>query len=319
MAAISQQLADITVLSIVVRILLSTFCAGTLGFERERHNQAAGFRTYIIVSDASALVMMTNIFVAGIGETDLVRMSASVITGLGFLGAGTILVTRNQEVRGLTTAAGLWAVAIIGTAFGAGFYAGGIICYAFIFLAMQVLRRVDLRIRKTQRVSTVYFEMEKKSTVGQIIRQVKGHGHYIWDLNLFSETQEKSGGPVCGTFTLWVNGKTTLDEEIQALEALDGVSYMTLRKAVDLLVAEGCLERQKKARETAPFFFAVEKSGNVSRRLAAAREADKIAAYDSQIDEYRAEAAPLPQIRAPEHQDAGFLRLRIDGVVAHGG
>lgn len=162
MAAISQQLADITVLSIVVRILLSTFCAGTLGFERERHNQAAGFRTYIIVSDASALVMMTNIFVAGIGETDLVRMSASVITGLGFLGAGTILVTRNQEVRGLTTAAGLWAVAIIGTAFGAGFYAGGIICYAFIFLAMQVLRRVDLRIRKTQRVSTVYFEMEKK-------------------------------------------------------------------------------------------------------------------------------------------------------------
>ena len=164
MAAISQQLADITVLSIVVRILLSTFCAGTLGFERERHNQAAG----------------------------------------------------------------LWAVAIIGTAFGAGFYAGGIICYAFIFLAMQVLRRVDLRIRKTQRVSTVYFEMEKKSTVGQIIRQVKGHGHYIWDLNLFSETQEKSGGPVCGTFTLWVNGKTTLDEEIQALEALDGVSYMTL-------------------------------------------------------------------------------------------
>ena len=221
MAAISQQLADITVLSIVVRILLSTFCAGTLGFERERHNQAAGFRTYIIVSDASALVMMTNIFVAGIGETDLVRMSASVITGLGFLGAGTILVTRNQEVRGLTTAAGLWAVA-------AGFYAGGIICYAFIFLAMQVLRRVDLRIRKTQRVSTVYFEMEKKSTVGQIIRQVKGHGHYIWDLNLFSETQEKSGGPVCGTFTLWVNGKTTLDEEIQALEALDGVSYITL-------------------------------------------------------------------------------------------
>ena len=109
MAAISQQLADITVLSLVGRTLLSTFCAGTLGFERERHNQAAGFRTYIIVSDASALVMMTNIFVAGIGETDLVRMSASVITGLGFLGAGTILVTRNQEVRGLTTAAGLSA------------------------------------------------------------------------------------------------------------------------------------------------------------------------------------------------------------------
>ena len=130
-------------------------------------------------------------------------------------------MTRNQEVRGLTTAAGLWAVAIIGTAFGAGFYAGGLICYAFIFLAMQVLRRVDLRIRKTQRVSTVYFEMESKSTAGRIIRHVKSRGHYIWDLDLFS-------GPVCGTFTLWVNGRTTLDEELQELEKLDGVSYMTL-------------------------------------------------------------------------------------------
>ena len=229
METISQQLTDITVLSIVVRILLSTFCAGTLGFERERHNQAAGFRTYIIVSDASALVMMTNIYISQVvGYTDLVRMPAAVITGLGFLGAGTILVTKSQEVRGLTTAAGLWAVAIIGIAIGAGFYAGGIICFAFIFLAMQVLRRVDLRIRKTQRVSTVYFEMESRSTAGRIIRQVKSRGHYIWDLNLFSDAQAGSGGPVCGTFTLWVNGRTTLDEEIQELEKLDGVSYITL-------------------------------------------------------------------------------------------
>ena len=230
METISQQLTDITVLSIVVRILLSTFCAGTLGVERERHNQAAGFRTYIIVSDASALVMMTNIYISQVvGYTDLVRMPAAVITGLGFLGAGTILVTKSQEVRGLTTAAGLWAVAIIGIAIGAGFYAGGIICFAFIFLAMQVLRRVDLRIRKTQRVSTVYFEMEKKSTAGQIIRYVKSRGHYIWDLNMFSEVKEEyGGGPVCGTFTLWVNGKTTLDEMLEELEKLDGVSYITL-------------------------------------------------------------------------------------------
>ncbi len=230
METISQQLTDITVLSIVVRILLSTFCAGTLGVERERHNQAAGFRTYIIVSDASALVMMTNIYISQVvGYTDLVRMPAAVITGLGFLGAGTILVTKSQEVRGLTTAAGLWAVAIIGIAIGAGFYAGGIICFAFIFLAMQVLRRVDLRIRKTQRVSVVYFEVEQKSMAGQIIRYVKSRGHYIWDLNMFSEVKDEyGGGPVCGTFTLWVNGKTTLDGMLEELEKLDGVSYITL-------------------------------------------------------------------------------------------
>ena len=140
MAAISQQLADITVLSIVVRILLSTFCAGTLGFERERHNQAAGFRTYIIVSDASALVMMTNIFVAGIGETDLVRMSASVITGLGFLGAGMIFV-RNQTISGLTTAAGVWATAGIGMTIGAGLYFLGVAATLLIVAAQMTLHK----------------------------------------------------------------------------------------------------------------------------------------------------------------------------------
>ena len=98
--------------------------------------------------------------------------------------------------------------------------------FAALFLALLIPLFFAFALRA--QLPLLGFEMEKKSTVGQIIRQVKGHGHYIWDLNLFSETQEKSGGPVCGTFTLWVNGKTTLDEEIQALEALDGVSYMTL-------------------------------------------------------------------------------------------
>ena len=241
MASVLSYLRELNIVTMMLRILLAVLCGGLIGLERERKNRPAGFRTYMLTALGATLTVLLSLqlnqmlhgpwraLAESIGATqDVSRFGAEAAKGIGFLGAGTILVTRNQEVRGLTTAAGLWAVAIIGTAFGAGFYAGGIICYAFIFLAMQVLRRVDLRIRKTQRVSTVYFEMEKKSTVGQIIRQVKGRGHYIWDLNLFSETQEKSGGPVCGTFTLWVNGKTTLDEEIQALEALDGVSYMTL-------------------------------------------------------------------------------------------
>ena len=241
MASVLSYLRELNIVTMMLRILLAVLCGGLIGLERERKNRPAGFRTYMLTALGATLTVLLSLqldqmlhgpwraLAESIGATqDVSRFGAEAAKGIGFLGAGTILVTRNQEVRGLTTAAGLWAVAIIGTAFGAGFYAGGIICYAFIFLAMQVLRRVDLRIRKTQRVSTVYFEMEKKSTVGQVIRQVKGHGHYIWDLNLFSETQEKSGGPVCGTFTLWVNGKTTLDEEIQALEALDGVSYMTL-------------------------------------------------------------------------------------------
>ena len=160
------QLSSLSLLSITVRLLLTTVFAGTLGYERERHRQAAGFRTYIIVADAAALVMMTNLYIGDVfGSTDLVRMPASVITGLGFLGAGTILVTKSHEIKGLTTAAGLWAVSIIGTAIGAGFYTGGTVCYAFILLAMNVLRLVDVRIQSRQKTATVYFELRSKQTV----------------------------------------------------------------------------------------------------------------------------------------------------------
>ena len=171
------QLSSLSLLSITVRLLLTTVFAGTLGYERERHRQAAGFRTYIIVADAAALVMMTNLYIGDVfGSTDLVRMPASVITGLGFLGAGTILVTKSHEIKGLTTAAGLWAVSIIGTAIGAGFYTGGTVCYAFILLAMNVLRLVDVRIQSRQKTATVYFELRSKLSIGQLVRLAR-----IWD------------------------------------------------------------------------------------------------------------------------------------------
>jgi len=109
-------------LSIILRLLLAAVCGGILGFDREKRGQAAGFRTYMIVCVGSALVMMTNIFLGQYYNiTDIARLPAAVMTGLGFLGAGAIIVTNNQNVRGLTTAAGLWTTAAIGIAFGAGF------------------------------------------------------------------------------------------------------------------------------------------------------------------------------------------------------
>ena len=120
-----QWLETYDILAIVLRLLLTSVCSGMLGYEREKRNQAAGFRTYMIVSNASALVMMTNQFInQTVGTGDPVRMGAQVISGIGFLGAGAILVTRNQQVRGLTTAAGLWASAIVGMALGSGYYTG---------------------------------------------------------------------------------------------------------------------------------------------------------------------------------------------------
>ena len=222
MAAISQQLTDITVLSIVVRTLLSTFCAGTLGFERERHNQAAGFRTYIIVSDASALVMMTNIFVAGIGETDLVRMSASVITGLGFLGAGTIIITARQQVKGLTTAAGLWASACLGLAIGAGFYSCAFICIAYMTACMYLLPPLEQRLTRRAHHINISLEIERMEHLGAIVAHLHDENIRIFDFAV----NRNGTGPLASflcQFSAILPERRDHPELLAELSALEGV------------------------------------------------------------------------------------------------
>ncbi|WP_312446942.1 MgtC/SapB family protein, partial [Lacrimispora sp.] len=107
-----QELNEIT---ITVRICLALIIGGILGMEREVRKQPAGFRTYMLVCMGSAAVMMTNQYISQtFGGSDPSRLGAQVVSGIGFLGAGTIIVTRNNQVRGLTTAAGLWAAACAG-------------------------------------------------------------------------------------------------------------------------------------------------------------------------------------------------------------
>lgn len=124
---------------IVIRTVLALLFGGLLGLERGIKNQAAGIRTYMLVSMGSAMVMMTSQFaIATYGTGDPVRMGAQVISGVGFLGAGTILVTEQNKIKGLTTAAGLWASACVGLAIGIGFYMGAIIM-AFAMLAIMII------------------------------------------------------------------------------------------------------------------------------------------------------------------------------------
>ena len=166
--------------------------------------------------------MMTNLYIGDVfGSTDLVRMPASVITGLGFLGAGTILVTKSHEIKGLTTAAGLWAVSIIGTAIGAGFYTGGTVCYAFILLAMNVLRLVDVRIQSRQKTATVYFELRSKLSIGQLVRLAREKGLHTLGAGLYADSGY-GDNLVCGTFTLWAEGRTSLDDILRELQRRRG-------------------------------------------------------------------------------------------------
>ena len=132
---------------IALRLFLAVILGGLVGFERESHNRPAGFRTHILVCVGSALIMMVSAygFTGQIGAgfmADPGRIAAGVVTGIGFLGAGTILQQRGN-VRGLTTAATIWVVSGIGLAAGIGFYLGAILTTAFVLISLLLLGRFE--------------------------------------------------------------------------------------------------------------------------------------------------------------------------------
>ncbi len=133
---------------IVFRLIIGALLGGLIGFERERHNRRiAGFRTHILVCTGSTLIMLIAIYIfnlyAGITPIDPGRIVAGVITGIGFLGAGTIIRSK-VSVTGLTTAASLWTVAGIGLAIGCGFYTAAYATTAIVLTALYLLRKIQI-------------------------------------------------------------------------------------------------------------------------------------------------------------------------------
>lgn len=116
-------LRDMTLLSVMVRMLCAMLCGGIIGIEREYKRRPAGFRTHILICMGAAMTTLTSqyLYLCMGYYTDMARLGAQVIAGIGFIGAGTIIVTKQQRVKGLTTAAGLWVAAIVGLTLGAGF------------------------------------------------------------------------------------------------------------------------------------------------------------------------------------------------------
>lgn len=146
---------------VVIRLCLAAFLGGAIGYERERHGRAAGLRTHILVCVGSALIMLTAEHLVTVYQgrvsIDPGRFAAQVVSGIGFLGAGTILQFR-ASVRGLTTAAGLWAAAGIGLAAGSGFYLGGLVATALVLGTLALLTQWEWEhLRKSQfKVLTVH-------------------------------------------------------------------------------------------------------------------------------------------------------------------
>ena len=128
MLSIFNGLRDINTATILFRMVLAMILGGLIGIERSMKNRPAGFRTHILIIIGATTASLTGHYIYLIMNlpTDMSRLGAQVITGLGFIGAGTIIVTGSKTVKGLTTAAGLWATGIVGLSIGAGFYEGAL-------------------------------------------------------------------------------------------------------------------------------------------------------------------------------------------------
>lgn len=159
---------------------------GIIGYGRERERRPAGLRTHILVSIGSTLAMITNIYIYEVynSSSDPTRLGAQVISGIGFLGAGTIIVTGKNKVRGLTTAAGLWACACMGLAIGAGFYSGAIIGCLFIASVTAVLSKLDKRININSRNITIYILVNSTKAASKLLKDIQSTNVKISDIEI---------------------------------------------------------------------------------------------------------------------------------------
>lgn len=152
------------------RIILAAVCGALIGMERGRKHRPAGLRTHMLVCIASALIMVTNEQLISVyGTGDPTRMGAQVVSGIGFLGAGTILTDRQNRIRGLTTAAGLWASACVGLAVGSGYYVGGILTCALILIIFTKFIGLEKHIVRKSKVMEIQVTFENAKSLNNFI------------------------------------------------------------------------------------------------------------------------------------------------------
>ena len=220
------EIREVTYLAVVLRILAAVIIGGLLGLERGLKNRAAGLRTYMLVCVGSCLIMLTNHYIyQTFGSGDPVRMGAQVVSGIGFLGAGTIIVTRRSQIKGLTTAAGLWSSAGIGLALGVGFYEAAVIGAFAVFAVMTLLQKLDNRMHHKSKVVDVYIELNEKLTLGEFLRQVRNMDLDVGDVEREYDTDPESGDRA---YTATIKAKTRRNraELLEKIQALPGVEYL---------------------------------------------------------------------------------------------
>ncbi|BAS27595.1 MgtC/SapB family protein [Limnochorda pilosa] len=214
---------------LMVRLGLAAVLGGLVGLERESHGRPAGFRTHLLVALGSALVMLVSVYpferFRGLGfSVDPTRIAAQVVSGIGFLGAGTIL-REGANVRGLTTAASLWVVAGIGLAVGSGYYLGALLTTALVVIALFWLNRLEFRFIRTDHAVVAVRILDSPGRLAAVSGVMARHGLNIRGVEIEQEDDQHARL----ILTVHNHGRVPRLELLEELQRLEGVERTEFR------------------------------------------------------------------------------------------
>lgn len=216
---------ELTLASIILRIIMAEILGGIIGSERGRMNRPAGMRTYMLVSIGACVVMMINQYAYQVYDVgDPVRLGAQVVSGIGFLGAGTIIVTAHNQIKGLTTAAGLWASACIGLSIGIGLYEVAIVSSVAVFSVLTLLHGWDYYMKNRTNVIDLYIELDSTISFGDFLRNIRSRDLEASDIQ--KEDHSNYDEKVM-PFTVTIRSKTgrTQNEILDVIQRMKEVKY----------------------------------------------------------------------------------------------
>ncbi len=224
MLSIFDGLRDVTVVSITLRLVLAMICGGIVGMEREYKRRSAGFRTHILICLGAAMTTMPSqhLFLNMHYYLDMARMGGSVVAGIGFIGAGTIIVTQHQRVKGLTTAAGLWTVAIVGLALGAGFYEGGILATVLVLLAEMLFAKLEYRTMMYAPEINLSIEYRNKDALDKLLKLYQECDLKVLNMEIIRSVRSETHN-ACAIFSLRLPRKSIVEDILTEINQVDGI------------------------------------------------------------------------------------------------
>ena len=212
---------EINVWTVIIRIVIATIMGGIIGIERFKQGRAAGMRTHILVALGATLASMIGLFLSqemGMAN-DPTRIAAQVVSGIGFLGMGTILVKGRFQITGLTTAAGLWATAAIGLALGMGFYTGAIATFVCAVLTVTMMSKIEYQLAKRYNRFGIYVEIKSDEYVRTTINMLKEQ----YKVSAIQVTTPRSGK----------NGNVGIEANVHILQKKDRISPDALAMEIE--------------------------------------------------------------------------------------